>query len=329
MDILDWLEQMEDLEDEASLEKTSEAFGFLRNRLSEQIRGNTLPQRGIGTFALRDDSEDEEDIDEGEDPDDYSFLPGSFEFEQRSLRLEQDPAGASEDELIRQYQKNPNPETLERIMATPENQKFLDWQVRSFSTMRLPYPAIQGAVYNTFADAVAKHDFERGANIRTAYKQNQGRNLRRDFRQAAQFGKAGRDRVPKMEEIRIFQENYEIENEREASTEEVAEALRIPLKTVELTLKEQAGDLLQSREMDDASFEDTGAKMLRAAHRIRDYYTGPNQLILDYFFGINGKEMSRDNNAVAKAVGVSSTHVSAQKKRISEDLQRELQIMGM
>jgi hypothetical protein len=326
-DILTWLELMEDLEED-SQEKTSEALGFLRSRLSEQLRGNTLPQRGIGTFALRADSDPEEDVDEEPDEDGSALIPGSFDFSPKSLRLERDEEVTDEDELIRRYQNDPTPANLEAVMATPENQKFLNWQIRSHSSMRIPYPAIQGAVYNTFADAVMKHDIGR-ANIRTAYKGSQGRNLKRDFRQAAQFGKAGRDRVPKMEEIRIFQENYEIENEREASPEEVAEGLRIPLKTVELTLKETAGDMLQSREMNDASFEDTGARMMRAAHRIRDYYTGPNQLILDYFFGINGKEMSRDNKVVAKAVGVSPTHVSAQKKRIAEDLQRELQIMGM
>lgn len=341
-------------------------FDFLKRDEKKRKRGQLMPGvRGVGTFqpsliaTMDSDSDgipDDEDADpyraedetpdflvdrvnaansedpfdedpEEEDTKDAVELfknPLQFQFETRDMAFRNTAGDMSEHDMVLRYQANPTPENLEPLLAA--NQQGLRKAINNLSAMRVPKPAIEGEVYTRFAQQAKAWDPSRGSSLLHSFTQNKGRTLSRDMRQLAQFGKAERSRVSKMDRIHSVQELIELSGE-EATAEKISAETGFSLSDVQKALVESAGDLLGSKDM---GIGDTGSdevKIRMAASRIKDFYSGASRSLVEHMFGLTGNPPILDNNELARLTSVSPTYVSRFKKQVTERLQAEYQRM--
>lgn len=295
------------------------------------FRSNKPPEgiRGIGSYlgpSLGDDEpsgeEDEEEDDDGIPP--VKVLNGYWNFVPKTVSLRD--AAEEEDNAVvgRRYAATRDPKDLETLMSRYE--PHIEGAVRGLSNLRIPHGAVRGEVYGAFAEAARTWNPDK-ADLSTHFGARL-QNSRRWLVQYSQFSKGGRDRVSKMEQIRSFRSDFEDEHGREASAQEIANELRLDKKTVALIMKEDARDLLGSRDMGSDRFVDPEIKLRRALERVRDALSTTNQKILDRIYGLNGQEPMKTNREIATDVGVSPTHVSTQRGVISSLLRDEMQRKG-
>ena len=304
-------------------------------RLTPGVRGAGTFQNDLVDSADDDDESSVDDLDdrqsgedgdpdsESEDEDTPVFTRTMYEFERRNLSLGSAPKDQKSEDLVLAYQSKPSPTTLAPVLAF--HGKFLERQISNHSNARIPKPAIRANVYNAFEKDIRKWSPEGGANVTTYYMNHGHLNLKREFRSYAQFGKANRDRVSKIERIQNVATRLEDEGV-DATAERIAQATNFSLKDVRLALTESSNDLLGSKDLGESVSSDSQMRM--AASRIKDYYSPTNAKIVDRIFGLDGKPPDDDNQRIAAAVGATYTHVSAQKAKIRKDLVAELQRMG-
>jgi DNA-directed RNA polymerase specialized sigma subunit len=192
--------------------------------------------------------------------------------------------------------------------------------------MRIPKPAIEGEVYTRFAQQAKNWKPEKNASLITNFKTDKGRTLSRDMRQLAQFGKAERGRVSKMERIQSVQELIELSGE-EATAEKIAAETGFKLTDVRKALSESTGDLLGSKDLGIGDSGSDDVKIRMAASRVKDFYSGAQRNLVEHMFGLSGNSPVLDNNELARLTSVTPEYVSRFKKKLNERLQTEYQRM--
>lgn len=269
----------------------------------------------------------EEDDDNDNDPRDVVELfnnPIGFQFETRELAFKNTSKDMSEKDMILRYQKHPTAENLEPLIAANRDQ--LKRVVMGLSSMRIPKPAIEGEVYTRFAQQAKTWKPEKNASLITNFKTDKARTLSRDMRQLAQFGKAERGRVSKMERIHSVQELIELSGE-EATAEKIAAETGFKLTDVRKALSESTGDLLGSKDLGIGDSGSDDIKIRMAASRVKDFYSGAQRSLVEHMFGLNGNSPVLDNNELARLTSVTPEYVSRFKKKLNERLQTEYQRM--
>jgi DNA-directed RNA polymerase specialized sigma subunit len=284
------------------------------------------PAPNLPSWSARGEDGPESDVAEEAEVDTPFIAPTNFKFVERPLTW-QNPYGTDEDEseLTLRWQKSKDPQDLEALMA--RNRDFLEHRIRRHIKKRVPRPAVRGMVYNTFIDSAKKWDPERGGNLRTFFKSEE-RNLDKKIRPLAQFGKAERGRVSKMEKVRSAREAFEIEHDREPTKLELHEHTGITVKDLGLILTEDRADHLGSRRLDADSDVDTHSQSMYAVRRVRDYYNSRQQKIINHMFGLDNADFIPSTGALARKFGMSDSAVSNFKQRLQRRVQEELQTLG-
>jgi hypothetical protein len=311
--------------------KTSADSSFFKNRSRAPSEESLDKQYGIDipkTAPLL-DLEDREIVEERRNV--ALINPSNFTFVDRDIGLkERDDSPKRDKALIQRWRSSGEDADLEAIYS--RNKGFLDQQIWSLSKFRIPKPAIQGAVYNTFKTAVGKWDPDGGSNIRSFYKSHYRQNLHRQIKATAQFARAERGRVSKVERIRQLQENFELERGYIPTAEELKQAANpgeLKVQDIKLILKEAKGDLLGSRNLGAEDDIDLERSTMMAIRRVRDYHGSRKQKIINHIWGIDDHKHIASNNVLAKKFGITPSKMSMLKRQFRQDIQEELRNMGL
>jgi len=245
------------------------------------------------------------------------------------------------DELIKDYKKSPSEEKMEHLFAFYEP-RILDRTIRSYSSRRLPEPAIRGRVYNNFLQAIDRYDPKSKKSFHMYFAENgvrggkgiasqpeEGEERGKGFlgmsrwaNRYANFASTNSDRSRHHGKFQTVGNILKLQLGREANAKELAKETGFSLKDVKLMQQEVKSDLVQSRNLGDTNNDmDVGASI--AWQRARDTLSVPERRIAD---AIHKQHMSGEPlimGDIAKQFGKSASYLSRFNTKLGSAIRRE------
>lgn len=320
-------------------------FRFRSNEVSApEVGPLQSPPAGQGGMRRYERDPSGEDDDDGEDfyqsplssgYTNFTFVPQTVQF--RPARDEDIErmvsSGASENEiereLVARYKQAPTQENLEAVYAhfTPN----LEGYIARYKAQRVPEPAVRGKVYNAFHDALQKFDPERSGGMQFhsyLYSQylNQGE-VPKFVNAHKGFGNVARSRLSKLDQVRMIQEQTELDLGREVTSRELAEATGLSLKHIAFIQSELRNEHMSSKDVRRDFNVSENAQMQTAIDRALDSLRGRDRKIAERLMSEDVVSQRVKAGQVAKEFGVTDSTVTKIKKQLKDQVSRERELL--
>lgn len=283
------------------------------------------------------DDDDSEDSEEDSGPlgrSRFRFRPRAFSLRRPDLQQDEGLRAVAEQfqnptkredaigrELIRRWKADPNEEVLEQIYG--HYNPLIQQTYQSFSTRRLPGPAVKARVYNAVKRDLDRYDPTSPKTFHEFFRERSAREyVSRWAGENSNFGKINWERASKLQKMQIHADQYELETGEAISAKELRERTGFSERDIRLGMTELKSDLLGSKFLKQDWQVNEDAVARAAFQRVRDAMPRREQAMLDDV--LSG---SMTNSAFAKKYGISEPEASRFKGRISTYYSRELDLI--
>ena len=187
----------------------------------------------------------------------------------------------------------------------------------------IPESALLAEAEQLTAEAIRTYDPTRGAALKT-WVDNRLKRLYDFSAKHGQLGSISKNRFGRLADFSFEKENLTAELGREPTAAEMADKLALPLAEVKRIEDDASGrNLISSL----SPFDDTVAHNPRRQMALQMAYYDLNskqRLVMEYYYGMHGKDRLKKTGKIAKKLGMSDSSVSKMKSVIDRKVNQYL-----
>jgi DNA-directed RNA polymerase specialized sigma subunit len=228
---------------------------------------------------------------------------------------------AKEIDLWRQWKtSNEDPEKLQPLLTALN--PVITSQVNRHTPPRMYRPTVEAEARSLTVKALRKYDPAKGAVIST-HVTNNLRGLNRYVKKHQNFTRIVESQANKIGEYQRTKDILREELNRDPTSIEIADRMKISVKKVERLAKEVRPDIFAIPTLGEGGFDVNPFEETSSVHReiveMLPYdLTLEEQAVFEYLFGKNGKPKTENMGQIAKNLGWSPSKVSQVKNRIAK-----------
>lgn len=227
--------------------------------------------------------------------------------------------------MFHAYKKNPAPETF-RPLYNSFKPVIYKAALPNMKNSQIPQSAHLALAAQSFYDALKNYDPTKAglSTFVSNYVTNKGKRLNYKYMNIGYIPEARiTEYQPLQNAIHVLRERLD----REPSSIELADELKIPLKKVEMLRKEIRRDLVMDEHVSEALHFAQSDRTMQMARDIQYNLIPQHQLVLEHTLGLNGrtpvatkKAGTVNIEALKKATGLSENIIRSAQKTISREI---------